>query len=245
MTERVPISPFDAEGVLFDLDGVLTDTAAVHRLAWDELFSSYLATAAPGAAPYTDADYFALVDGTARLDGIRAVLRSRRLRLPDGADQDATDAATVHGLGNRKNAEFLRVLDRDGVRAFPGSVGLVQALARARVPMAVVSSSKNARVVLERAGLLEYFSVIVDGLVAAQRGIPGKPAPDMFLTAARELGVTPARSVAVEDAVSGVASAHAGRFWVIGVDRGADADALRAAGADEVVTDLGDIALSV
>lgn len=238
MSARTLIRPLDAEGVLFDLDGVLTDTAAVHRRAWTELFAAYLSAAAPDVPPFTDADYFALVDGTSRLDGIRAVLRSRGLALPDGADGDPADAATVNGLGNRKNTAFLQILDRDGVRAFPGSVRLVQALARARVPMAVVSSSKNARVVLERAGLLEYFSVVVDGLVAAQRGIPGKPAPAMFEAAARELGVTPTRSVAIEDAVSGVASAHAGRFWVIGVDRGADAEALRAAGADQVVADL-------
>lgn len=243
MTARAPITPFEAEGVLFDLDGVLTDTAAVHRRAWAELFVPYLAGAAPGAPPYTDADYYALVDGTARLDGVRAVLASRGLTLPDGCDGDDVDAATVRGLGNRKNAAFLRVLDRDGVHPFPGSVALVRALARARVPMAVVSSSKNARVVLERAGLLEYFSVVVDGLVAAGRGIPGKPAPDMFVTAARELGVDPARSVAVEDAVSGVASAHAGGFWVVGVDRGADAEALRAAGADQVVSDLSELPL--
>ncbi len=239
MSARTLIHPLDAEGVLFDLDGVLTDTAAVHRRAWKDLFTNYLTRAAPEVPAFTDTDYFALVDGTSRLDGIRAVLRSRGLALPDGSDGDDGDADTVNGLGNRKNTAFLEILDRDGVRAFPGSVHLVQALARAGVPMAVVSSSKNARVVLERAGLLDYFSVVVDGLVAVQQGIPGKPAPAMFVTAARELGVTPARSVAIEDAVSGVASAHAGRFWVIGVDRGADAEALRAAGADQVVPDLG------
>lgn len=236
--QRAPISVTAAEAVVFDLDGVLTDTAAVHRRAWSAMFTEFLADHAPQSAPYTDVDYFTLVDGKSRADGVRAVLASRGIDLPEGRPDDADDAVTVHGLGNRKNTAFGHIVDTEGVHVFPGSRDLVNALRAARVPMAVVSSSKNARTALEHADLLGAFTGIVDGQVTAQRGLPGKPEPDMFLLAARLLGVEPHRSIAVEDAISGVQSASRAGYWVVGVDRGVGAAQLAAEGADDVVTDL-------
>ncbi|MFD4439450.1 HAD family hydrolase [Nocardia sp. NPDC058519] len=232
---------FDAQAVLFDLDGVLTDTAAVHRRAWSALFTEFLPRVAPEAAPYTDADYFELVDGKPRAAGVRSVLVSRGVRVPDGESEDPPDAQTVYGLGNRKNICFTEIIRGDGVEVFEGSLRLVDELAAAGIPMAVVSSSRNAVLVLGTAGLLDRFAVVVDGVLAQDERLAGKPAPDMFLTAARVLGVDPARTVVIEDAVSGVEAGHRGGFWVIGVDRGSGPSALRAAGADIVVGDLAEL----
>ncbi|MFE1591297.1 HAD family hydrolase [Nocardia sp. NPDC058705] len=231
----------DSQAVLFDLDGVLTDTAAVHRRAWSALFTEFLPSVVPDAAPYTDADYFALVDGKARAAGVRSVLASRGVHVPDGAADDPPDAQTVHGLGNRKNVRFTDIIRGDGVEVFDGSLRVVDALGGAGIPMAVVSSSRNAVLVLETAGLLDRFAVVVDGVTAEREHLAGKPAPDMFLTAARSLGVDPARTVVIEDAVSGVEAGNRGGFWVVGVDRGTGVAALVEAGADEVVTDLADL----
>ena len=224
--------------VLFDLDGVLTPTADVHMRAWSELFNGYLAGVA-GQDPYTDDDYYRFVDGKPRYDGVRDFLASRGIALPDGDPADAPGAGTVCALGNRKNAVFNEVIARDGIEPYPGSLLLVEQLATAAVPMAVVSSSKNAPAVLEAAGLADYFPVIVDGNVAAAEGLPGKPAPDTFLRAAALFGVEPSDAVVVEDAVSGVAAGAAGGFGlVVGVDRGVGAGELTDAGADLVISDL-------
>ncbi|MEU4596946.1 beta-phosphoglucomutase family hydrolase [Nocardia sp. NPDC023988] len=236
MTERVAVQ--QAAAVLFDLDGVLTDTAAVHRRAWTTLFTEFLP---PQVAPFTDDDYYDLVDGKPRIDGVRAVLSSRGLRLPDGTVDDVPEAATVHGLGNRKNGRFTEIVHRDGVDVFDGSLRLVDALAALRIPMGVVSSSRNAVLVLDTAGLLGRFAVIVDGAVAERDGLAGKPDPAMFLAAARALGVEPAETIVIEDAVSGVEAGRRGGFRVIGVDRGTGPAALRAAGADVVIGDLADL----
>ncbi|WP_328713616.1 beta-phosphoglucomutase family hydrolase [Nocardia salmonicida] len=232
---------FDAQAVLFDLDGVLTDTAAVHRRAWSALFTEFLPRVAPEAAPYTDADYFALVDGKARAAGVRSVLGSRGVTVPDGTSADPPEAQTVYGLGNRKNIRFTEIIGSDGVEVFAGSLRLVDALDAAGIPMAVVSSSRNAVLVLGTAGLLDRFAVVVDGVVAQDEHLAGKPAPDMFLTAAQVLGVDPVRTVVIEDAVAGVEAGRRGGFRVIGVDRGIGAAALRAGGADVVVSDLADL----
>jgi len=230
----------DYDAALFDLDGVLTPTAVVHMAAWEEMFSAFLS--ARGAAPYTAQDYFDHVDGKPRYDGVRDLLASRGITLPEGDPSDPADADTVCGLGNRKNDAFNAVLERDGVQPYPGSVALVEALAARGTKLAVVSSSKNAPSVLAAAGLDRFFPVVVDGAVAAAEGLPGKPAPDTFLAAAERVGVTKERAVVLEDATSGVAAGHAGRFGlVVGVDRGAGADALTAAGADVVVADLQEI----
>jgi len=225
--------------VLFDLDGVITPTALVHMAAWAELFNGYLSEHYPEQPPYSDADYFSYVDGKPRYDGVRDFLISRGISLPEGSSDDPPSALTVRGLGNRKNDAFNKVLDRDGVEAYPGSVVLLDHLREVGVGLGVVSSSANARHVLEAAGLLDRFGTVVDGAVAEELGLAGKPAPDTFLHAAEALGAAAADAVVLEDAVSGVAAGAAGRFGlVVGVDRGAGQTALVNAGADVVVTDL-------
>lgn len=229
--------------VLLDLDGVLTPTAEVHMRAWSAMFNEFLADHdGPGdASPYTDVDYFAHVDGKPRYDGVRDFLVSRGIALPEGEPGRPFDR-TVMGLGDRKNDAFNEVLQRDGVAPYAGSVALLDHLRDLDVPMAVVSSSANAPAVLEAAGLAGRFVTVVDGRVAAARGLPGKPAPDTFLHAAEVCGATAATSVVVEDAVSGVRAGAAGDFGlVIGVDRGAGHDELTAAGAHVVVADLAEL----
>ncbi|MEO5851538.1 MAG: beta-phosphoglucomutase family hydrolase [Nocardioides sp.] len=229
------------EAVLFDLDGVVTPTAEVHMRAWSLMFNDFLETR-EGQAAYTDADYFAYVDGKPRYEGVASFLGSRGLDVPYGDPGDPPDAETVCGLGNRKNDAFGRVLRDDGVTAYPGSVALLDALARRGVPMAIVSSSRNAPDVLAAAGVTHYFATVMHGGVAEERGLPGKPAPDTFVAAAADLGVAPARAVVLEDAISGVRAGAAGGFaLVVGVDRGVGEVALREAGAALVVTDLGEL----
>ncbi len=229
--------------MLFDLDGVLTPTAEVHMRAWSEMFNDFLGSYAGDGdtAPYTDADYFAHVDGKPRFDGVRDFLASRNIDLAEGTPDDAPDQETVGGLGNRKNDAFNEVLDRDGVETYPGSLALLDHLRGLGLPLAVVSSSANAPTVLEVAGIADRFDTVVDGKVATEKGIPGKPAPDTFQHAAAALGVAVADAVVLEDAVSGVKAGVAGGFGlVVGVDRGAG-DALRDAGATLVVSDLAEL----
>ena len=227
-----------AEGVLFDLDGVLTPTAEVHMRAWTAVFAEVFALW--GIAPaYTDADYYAYVDGKRRYDGVASLLRSRNVEIPWGDPGDGPDMQTICGIGNRKNAAFAAALHAGGVAPFPGSLALLEVLAAAGVPMGVVSSSSNAEEVLETASIRDFFTVVIDGKVAARDGLASKPAPDMFRAGAVSLGVNPGASVAVEDAVAGVASAAAaGYATVIGVDRGAGAVVLREVGATTVIDDL-------
>jgi beta-phosphoglucomutase family hydrolase len=221
------------DAVLFDLDGVITPTAEIHERAWGELFADY---------DYTADDYLAHIDGRPRYDGVRSFLASRGIALVDGSPTDPPGDTTVCALGNRKNRLFNDILVRDGIAPYPGSAATLDLLARGGIPAAIVSSSRNARTVLEAAGLGDRFEVVIDGVLAAAEGITGKPAPDMFLRASGDLGVTPERCVAVEDALSGVTAAAAGAFGVvIGVDRGAGADGLLAAGATFVVDDLAEL----
>jgi beta-phosphoglucomutase family hydrolase len=226
------------DGVLFDLDGVLTPTAEVHMHAWrtlfEELFEQW------GIEPaYTERDYFEHLDGKKRYDGVASVLRSRSIEVPWGSPDDPLEADTVCGIGNRKNTVFLRVLRQDGIEPYPGSLALLDVLAAAGTRVAVVSSSKNADEVLRAAGIRDRFPVVMDGVIAERDELASKPAPDVFAEAAQLLGVDPARSAAVEDAVSGVESAAAAGYGlVVGVDRGTGADALRDAGAHIVVHDL-------
>jgi beta-phosphoglucomutase family hydrolase len=229
--------------VLFDLDGVLTPTAEVHMRAWKAMFDELLGDwdGAGDTAPYSDVDYYAHVDGKPRYDGVRDFLASRGIELPEGEAGRPFDR-TVKGLGDRKNDAFNEVLQRDGVAPYAGSVALLDHLADLGVPMAVVSSSANAPAVLEAAGLAGRFVTVVDGRVAATRGLAGKPAPDTFLHAAEVCGADAAGSVVVEDAVSGVRAGAAGDFGlVVGVDRGAGHDALTEAGASVVVADLAEL----
>ncbi len=230
------LTTFDA--VLFDLDGVLTPTAEVHMRAWKEMFDELFA--AWNIAPaYTDRDYFEYVDGKKRYDGVASLLRSRDVEVPWGDPSDDPAEDTVCGVGNRKNAVFSRILRAEGIAPYPGSVALLDVLEAAGTPVAVVSSSKNAVEVLEAAGLRARFDVVMDGMVAERDHLASKPAPDVFAEGARMLGVDPARSAAVEDALSGVKSASAAGFAVVvGVDRGVGGEDLAAAGATVVVDDL-------
>ena len=226
--------------ILFDLDGVLTPTAELHMRAWHATFDQVFAEKAV-TAPYTDSDYFLHLDGKKRDDGVASVLESRGIRLPLGSPDDPPAADTVWGIGNRKNAVFSQELEQDGIAPYPGSRALVDTLFGASMPMAVVSSSKNAVWVLRAAQLADRFSVVVDGVTAADEGLASKPAPDMFLNAAAKLGVEPGGAVVFEDAISGVSAARAAGFGlVVGVDRGVGESALRDAGANLVVTDLAD-----
>ncbi len=231
----------DFDAVLFDLDGVLTPTAEVHMMAWQKMFSEYLA-ARGVAEPYTESDYFDYIDGKPRYDGVRSFLASREITLPEGSSDDPADAETVCGLGNKKNDVFASVLENDGVTPYAGSVAFLDHLLTTDTQVAVVSSSRNAPAVLAAAGLADRFEVVVDGVVAAAEHLAGKPSPQTFLFAAEKLGVPAERAVVVEDALSGVEAGHAGDFGlVIGVDRGVGADRLHQAGADLVVADLADL----
>ncbi|CAN7373063.1 HAD-IA family hydrolase [Microbacterium sp. LjRoot45] len=226
------------DGVLFDLDGVLTPTAEVHMHAWQTMFTE-LFTAWDITPPYSERDYFEYLDGKKRYDGVASLLRSRDVEVPWGDPSDPPSADTVCGIGNRKNDVFSSVLRAEGIAPYPGSLALVDRLRAAGVPIAVVSSSKNAEEVLQVAGIRDLFPVVMDGVIAEREGLPSKPAPDVFAEGARMLGVDPARSAAVEDAHSGVQSAAAAGFaLVVGVDRGVGADVLLSSGAHVVVDDL-------
>lgn len=227
------------DAVLFDLDGVITPTAEKHMQAWNRMFTAYFAER--GIEPYSDDDYFRYIDGKPRVEGIASMLAARGITLEDGDDDDNADADTVNGLGERKNVMFRELLD-EGIEPYAGSVAYMDALDAASIASCVVSSSKNAVPVLEAAGLRDRFDVIVDGLVAASEGIPGKPRPDTYLRGAELLGVPADRCVVVEDAVSGVQAGAAGGFArVVGVDRGAGKQTLLDEGADLVVVDLAEL----
>jgi len=236
--------PDQIRACLFDLDGVLTQTAAVHAAAWKEMFDEYLrrrAEASGGAfVPFDQVtDYDQYVDGKPRADGTRSFLASRGIELPEGSDDDPPEAETVRGLGNRKNELVLRKIDEGAAKAFPGSVAYVMAVRDAGLARAVVSSSANCEAMLAGAGITELFDVVMDGVEAKREHLAGKPAPDTYLAAAQELKVPPDEAAVFEDALAGVASGRAGRFgWVVGVDRVGQADELLASGADVVVRDL-------
>ena len=236
--------PVGIRACLFDLDGVLTRTAVVHAAAWKQTFDEFLRRRdGPSFRPFDEADdYDTYVDGRPRADGVRTFLASRGIVLPEGGKDDAPDEDTVHGLGNRKNALVLRKIQEEGVEAYPGSVRFAEAVRQANLGTAVVSSSANCRDVLISASIEHLFEVRIDGLVAAEGKLPGKPCPDTFLEAARELDVAPDAAAVFEDALAGMDAGRAGRFGcVVGVDRVGQADALREHGADIVVKDLAEL----
>lgn len=231
------------DAVIFDMDGVVTDSASVHFAAWTELFDAFLATrpasAGEDTAPFTTADYERYVDGKPRYDGVADFLTARRILLPFGEPADPDDAMTICGLGNRKDRLFLSRLHRDGVPAFASTIALIRRLRRAGVGTAVFSASRNCAEVLTAAGIADLFRIRVDGLVAQELALPGKPDPAMLVETARRLGADPVRTAVVEDSEAGVAAGRGGGFGlVIGVDRSGHADRLRGSGADVVVTDL-------
>lgn len=239
--------PDNVSACLFDLDGVLTQTARVHNAAWEEMFNAYLRDRAARThetfVPFDpDRDYREHVDGRPRADGVRAFLASRGITLPEGTPGDPPEAETVNGLGNRKNEQLLREIKEHGVQVFEGSVAYLRAVRDAGLRRAVVSASKNCCDVVEAAGLTDLLEERVDGEVAAEQGLPGKPAPDTFLAAAKLLGVRPDQAAVFEDAISGVQAGRAGSFgFVVGVDRVGHAAALRDNGADVVVEDLSEL----
>ena len=246
MTPQLKL-PVAVEACLFDLDGVLTRTAELHAAAWKQMFDAFLVARAAGSAGSTApfdvrADYERYVDGRPRIDGVRAFLRSRGIELPEGAPSDSATDDTVHGLGRRKNDLVHQLMREKGVAAYPGSVRFMAAVRAARLRRALVTSSENADAVLKAAGFHGEFEAVVDGRVAYELGLNGKPAPDAFLEAARRLDVEPVRCAVFEDALAGVAAGRAGRFGlVVGVNRAGHAYALRDAGADVVVRDLDDL----
>src|SRR3954468_3220432 len=239
--------PRTIRACLFDLDGVLTRTARVHATAWKEMFDAFLRDRAAQTeeplVPFDPvADYGEYIDGKLRYDGVRSFLTSRGIKLAEGAVTDTPDANTVHGLGNRKNELVLSLIRTNGVDAYDGSVGYVRAAGDAGLGRAVVSASANTRDVLEAAGIADMFEVRIDGLIAAEQHLRGKPAPDTFLAAAEALQVDASEAAVFEDALAGVAAGHAGGFgFVVGVDRVGHAEALREHGADVVVQDLAEL----
>jgi beta-phosphoglucomutase family hydrolase len=232
---------------LFDLDGVLTETAKVHAAAWKEVFDQFLQARASKAGeqfvPFDQKDdYDAYVDGKPRYDGVRSFLASRRIELPEGKPDDPPSAETVCGLGNRKNEIVLRMIHEEGVEAYPGSRRYLEAARDAGLRRAVVSSSTNCRDVLEAAGIEDLLEARIDGVVAEREHLKGKPAPDTYLAGARALDVTPEAAAVFEDALAGVEAGRGGGFaCVVGVDRVGQAKALREHGATMVVRDLAEL----
>jgi beta-phosphoglucomutase family hydrolase len=232
---------------LFDLDGVLTDTARVHAGAWKEMFDDYLRERAgrlgePFVPFNPRSDYDAYVDGRPRADGVRAFLASRGIELAEGGSNDPPATETVQGLGRRKNDLVVQLIREQGVEAYEGSVRYLHAAQDARLRRGVVTSSKNCREVIEAAGIAGLLEVAVDGNLAEREGLRGKPSPDTFLAAARAFGVSPERTAVFEDALAGVEAGRAGGFAaVIGVDRVGQAEALAAHGATRVVSDLAEL----
>jgi beta-phosphoglucomutase family hydrolase len=239
--------PDSIRGFLFDLDGVLTQTASVHAAAWKEMFDNYLAERSrrngTQFVPFDQvADYDAYIDGKLRSDGTRSFLASRGITLPEGTPDDPPGAETIDGLSNRKNQIQLERLKRDGVQVYPGSVRYLEAVRKAGLPRAVVSASANTHQVLAAANLESAFDAIVDGVVAGREHLRGKPAPDTYLAAARLLQVEPSAAAVFEDALAGVEAGHAGGFgFVVGVDRVGQREALRQHGANRVVDDLSEL----
>jgi beta-phosphoglucomutase family hydrolase len=243
----VIITPEKFDAVLFDLDGVLTMTMKIHATCWKRMFDAYLQDRYERLGeefrPFDiAADYKRYVDGRLRYDGVRAFLTSRDIVLKDGNPEDVPSLETVCGLGNRKDRMVTEMIAAEGVEVLEGSLEVVRHIRASGLKSAVVSASKNCETVLDAADIRALFDTIVDGRVAARLGLPGKPAPDTFLEAARELGVEPHRAVVIEDAISGVQAGRAGAFGlVVGIDHHGDKAALQANGADIVVEDLAEI----
>ncbi len=244
------VSTADFDALIFDLDGVITDTASVHAAAWKQMLDDFLTLhASRNDLPFQPfeikTDYLSHVDGKPRRDGLRSFLESRGISLPEGGPDDPPGAETIHGLGRRKNEFFLQRIREKGVKAYEHSVALVHSARKHGLKTAIISSSRSCAMILDAAGLSELFDVRVDGVASEKLGIPGKPAPDIFLEAANQLRVRPERAVVIEDAVSGVQAGRAGAFGrVIGIARHGSREALETNGADIVVADLSGIRIT-
>ncbi|MEQ7124471.1 beta-phosphoglucomutase family hydrolase [Actinopolymorpha sp. B11F2] len=235
--------PAGIAACLFDLDGVLTNTASLHRQAWKQTFDAFL-TRRDGAdfTAFSERDYLQYVDGRPRDDGVRGFLRSRGIQVPEGSPDDSPTSDTVHGIGSRKDTLFLAIVKERGVTAYPGSVRYLHAVHDAGLSVGVVTSSANGELILDTAGLSRFVQARIDGVVIAERGLRGKPEPDSYLAGAEALGMAPSQAAVFEDALAGVQAGRAGSFGlVVGVDRTHHADALRAHGADLVVSDLAEL----
>jgi alpha,alpha-trehalase len=248
MSRKIDLSPSKFDAAAFDLDGVVTDTARIHFRAWTQTFDAFFEARSRrdgvAAAPFTLEDYRTYIDGRPREDAIRAFLAARGAEIPEGNESDGAEAETVNGLAQRKDGLFLALMRSEGVDVYPSTVTVIERLRAFNLKIAVVSSSRNCQETLQAARFEQLFDVRVDGRVAATLGLPGKPAPDTFLEAARRLGTSPARIAVIEDAIAGVVAARAGGFGlIIGIDRTGHGADLEAAGADFVVTDLSQIDL--
>jgi beta-phosphoglucomutase family hydrolase len=234
----------ELQGVIFDLDGVITKTADVHFTAWQRIFIEYLKSKdAPATFTYED-DYVPYVDGKPRYSGVQSFLESRGFDIPYGDITDEAGKETICGIGNRKNEVFREVIQQEGVAFYDGTIDFIKELKSDNIRMGVASSSKNCQFILEAVGLAKEFETIVDGVVSHKLGLAGKPEPDIFTTAAKNMGVEPANSVVVEDAISGVKAGKKGNFGlVLGVTRTGDKNALKTNGADIVVEDISEISL--
>ncbi|ALV31608.1 beta-phosphoglucomutase family hydrolase [Streptomyces sp. CdTB01] len=236
--------PEDIQACLFDLDGVVTRTAVVHAAAWKETFDEFLRERdGEDFRPFdSSADYDEYVDGRPRADGVRTFLASRGIELPEGSPDDPPDAQTVNGVGNRKNVLLLQRIRTEGVEAYDGTLRYIDAVRKRGLRTAIVSSSANTLDVLRSIDAEHLFDVRIDGVVAAERRLPGKPRPDTFLAAARDLGVDPKRAAVFEDALAGMDAGRSGHFgYVVGVDRVGQTEALYKHGADVVVKDLAEL----
>jgi beta-phosphoglucomutase family hydrolase len=232
--------PESIRACLFDMDGVLTETATLHAKAWKQMFDEFLESRGEPFAPFDPvSDYDEYVDGKPRDDGTRSFLASRSIELPEGTPEDPATAETIHGLGRRKNDIVVALMRKWGVDPYPGSVRYLKAVKKAKLLTAVVSSSKNCREVLIAAGIVHLFDARIDGVVAGKRHLAGKPAPDTYIAAAKALRVPPGQAAVFEDALAGVQAGRAGGFgYVVGVDRTGQAEELRRHGADIVIEDL-------
>jgi trehalose 6-phosphate phosphatase len=240
--EKVRIDLDKYEAVILDLDGVITRSARVHAASWKRMFDDYLRERAGGGkkfVPFSDEDYYRYVDGKPRYEGTRSFLESRGISLPYGSPDDPPGKETICGLGNRKNRYFLEYLKKNGVESYQSTKDFIKDLKTRNKRVALISSSRNAKAVLEAAGASNLFHVVVDGVVAAELHLKGKPEPDIFLEAAKRLGVSPQHAIVIEDALSGVEAGKAGGFGlVIGINRSGQNTELKDHGADIVVSDL-------
>ncbi|MFO7962643.1 MAG: beta-phosphoglucomutase family hydrolase [Desulfobacterales bacterium] len=247
-SDILKISSTEYDAFIFDLDGVVTDTAGIHASAWKKTFDDYLQQRSTEAKPFEPfdirTDYTRYVDGMPRYDGVKNFLASRGITLPYGSPDDPPDRETICGIGNKKNFMFQQFLNKDDIKVYDSTIELIQLLRKHNVHTAIISSSKNCTTILELVGILHLFDVKIDGVESSKLGLKGKPEPDIFEAAAQRLSVEPARAVVVEDAISGVMAGRKGKFGlVIGVDRAHQADKLMEFGADVVVPDLSKVIL--
>jgi alpha,alpha-trehalase len=244
------IAATDYDAVIFDLDGVITDTASVHAAAWKDMFDDFLSRHAereniPFRAFDIETEYRSYVDGKPRLDGLRSFLESRGIAVPEGGNGDTPAMETVHGMARKKNANFLKRIRENGVEVYSSTVDLARSAKKHGLKTGVISSSKSCAMILDAVNLSDLFDVRVDGVISEIKGINGKPAPDIFLEAARQLNVKPERTVVIEDAVSGVQAGRAGQFGlVLGIARSGGKEELLEQGADIVVEDLVEVRIA-